>query len=375
MLAQGSAASQSWLPRWTCVARGRPPSEGCLGAFSRAGGSVASENTGKPAVIVTGGAGYIGSHAAEALGRNGFTPVVYDNLGRGFRKAVRYGPFEEGDIRDAERLKDVIARHRPVAIMHFAALAFVEESVRLPSLYFDNNVGGALTVFRTALAAGVSNIIFSSTCAVYGIPPEQPIREDTPYAPINPYGRSKLMAEEILREMAKAEGLNYVALRYFNACGALPSGEIGEEHDPEPHLIPRILMAALGQIDGIDVMGTDYPTPDGTAVRDYIHVCDLAAAHIAALRYLLDGGQSVALNVGTGQGHSVLEVLDAAKRVTGRDIPVRTKGRRPGDPPVLTADVSAVRKTLGFAAQWTDLDRIIETAWRWHSRPAASAGS
>lgn len=325
----------------------------------------------KPAVIVTGGAGYIGSHAAEALRRSGFTPVAYDNLSRGFERAVRFGPFEEGDIRDSVRLKEVIARHRPVAVMHFAALAYIEESVRLPSLYYDTNVSGALNVFRTALGAGVANVIFSSTCAVYGIPAEQPIREETPYAPINPYGRSKLMAEGILRDMSAAEGLRYVALRYFNACGALPSSEIGEEHDPEPHLIPRILMAALGQIEAIDVMGTDYPTPDGTAVRDYVHVCDLANAHVAALTYLLGGGESVALNVGTGQGHSVLEVLQAARRVTGRDIPVRSKGRRPGDPPVLTADVSEARKRLGFEAQWTDLDRTIETAWRWHSRRGA----
>ena len=325
----------------------------------------------RPAVLVTGGAGYIGCHAAEALARSGFTPVAYDNLERGSQSLVRFGPIEVGEIRDASRLRQAIERHRPVAIMHFAALALVAESVERPALYYEVNVGGALCVFRAALDAGITDVVFSSTCAVYGTPAEQPIRESTPKAPINPYGRSKLMAEEILADLAAAEGLRYIALRYFNACGAHPAAGIGELHDPEPHLIPRILMAAAGSIDAVDVMGTDYPTPDGTAIRDYVHVCDVADAHVAALRYLQGGGAPVALNLGTGRGHSVLEVLEAAKRVTGRDIPVRRAPRRPGDPPVLTADVAASRQTLGFAARWLDMDEIIRTAWAFQQTQAA----
>jgi UDP-glucose-4-epimerase GalE len=317
----------------------------------------------RPAVLVTGAAGYIGCHAAEALARRGFTPVAYDSLERGSESLVRFGPMEKGDIRDEARLRQALERHKPVAVMHFAALALVGESVERPARYYEVNVGGALRVFRAALDAGIRNIVFSSTCAVYGVPAEQPIRESTPKAPINPYGRSKLMAEQILADLAAAEGLRYVALRYFNACGAHPSGEIGELHDPEPHLIPRILMAAAGRIDAVDVMGTDYPTPDGTAIRDYVHVCDVADAHVAALRYLQAGGEAIALNLGTGRGHSVLEVLEASKRVTGRDIPVRQAPRRPGDPPVLTADVAASKQALGFAAKWLDMEEIIRTAW------------
>jgi UDP-glucose-4-epimerase GalE len=321
-------------------------------------------------VLVTGGAGYIGCHAAEALARSGFTPVAYDNLERGSASLVRFGPIEVGDIRDGARLRQAVERHRPVAIMHFAALALVAESVEYPALYHDVNVDGARCVFRAALDAGIRHIVFSSTCAVYGIPAEQPIHESTPKAPINPYGRSKLMAEEILADLATAEGLRYIALRYFNACGAHPTAEIGELHDPEPHLIPRILMAAGGSIDAVEVMGTDYPTPDGTAIRDYVHVCDVADAHVAALRYLQGGGTPIALNIGTGRGHSVLEVLAAAKRVTGRDIPVRYAPRRPGDPPVLTADVAASKQTLGFAAKWLHMDEIIRTAWTFQQKQA-----
>ena len=324
----------------------------------------------RPAVLVTGGAGYIGCHAAEALARSGFMPVAYDSLERGSASLVRFGPIEVGDIRDEARLRQAIDRHRPVAIMHFAALALVAESVEHPALYDDVNVGGARCVFRAALDAGIRQVVFSSTCAVYGIPAEQPIRESTPKAPINPYGRSKLMAEQILADLAAAEGLRYMALRYFNACGAHPAAEIGELHDPEPHLIPRILMAAGGSIEAVEIMGTDYPTPDGTAIRDYVHVCDVADAHVAALRYLQADGAPVALNIGTGRGHSVLEVLAAAKRVTGRDIPVRHAPRRPGDPPVLTADVTASKQTLGFAARWLDMDEIIRTAWAFQQKQA-----
>lgn len=318
-----------------------------------------------PRVLVTGGAGYIGSHACKALKDSGLVPVTYDNLSRGHRALVRYGPLEVGDIRDAARLDDVLARHRPTAIMHFAAFAFVGESVSEPWLYYENNFVGALTLLEAARRAGIDKFVFSSTCATYGIPERQPIAEDAPQAPINAYGRSKLMVEFALRDYAGASPLRSVMLRYFNACGADPSGEIGERHDPEPHLIPRVLMAAAGDIDAIDVFGTDYPTPDGTAVRDYIHVCDLAEAHVAALRYLQAGGSTVALNLGTGRGHSVNEVIAAAERATGRNIAVRTAPRRAGDPPTLVAEPSRAKAVLGFEPRWLDLQTIIASAWTW----------
>jgi UDP-glucose-4-epimerase GalE len=319
-------------------------------------------------VLVTGGAGYVGSHACKALKAAGFVPVTYDNLCRGHRELVQFGPLEEGDIRDAARLDDVLARHRPTAIMHFAAFAYVGESVSEPWLYYDNNFVGALTLIEAARKSGIDNFIFSSSCATYGTPERQPISEDADQSPINAYGRSKLMVEFALRDYGKACGLRSVSLRYFNACGADPAGDIGEWHDPEPHLIPRVLMAAAGEIDAIDVFGTDYPTPDGTAVRDYIHVGDLADAHVAALRYLQNGGGATALNLGTGRGHSVRDVIESAKRATGRAIPVRYGPRRDGDPPVLLADVSLSKSTLGFEAKWMDMETIIASAWKWYRR-------
>jgi UDP-glucose-4-epimerase GalE len=319
-------------------------------------------------VLVTGGAGYVGSHACKALKAAGFLPVTYDNLGRGHPELVRYGPLEVGDIRDATRLAEVLSRHEPVAVMHFAALADVAESVAKPGLYYDNNFVGALVLIEAALKADLKNFIFSSTCATYGVPERQPISEDAIQAPINPYGRSKLMVELALRDYSNASGLRSVSLRYFNACGADPSGEIGEWHDPEAHLIPRLLMAASGNIDAIDVFGTDYPTPDGTAVRDYIHVCDLADAHVAALRYLQAGGTTTAFNLGTGHGCSVREVIDAAKRVTERDFLVRSGDRRPGDPPVLVADASSAKAMLAFEAKWLNIERVIASAWKWHQQ-------
>ena len=321
-----------------------------------------------PRVLVTGGAGYIGSHACKALEAAGLLPVTYDNMSRGHRELVRFGPLEEGDIRDAKRLADVFARHKPIAVMHFAALAYVGESVAEPLLYYDNNFAGALNLIEVTRNAGIDHFIFSSTCATYGTPERQPISEVTPQEPINAYGRSKLMTEFALRDMGAARGLRSVILRYFNAGGADPSGEIGERHAPEPHLIPRVLAAAAGEIDAIDVFGTDYPTPDGTAVRDYIHVCDLASAHVAALRYLQAGGATTALNLGTGRGHSVREVIDAAKRATGREITVRYGDRRAGDPPALIADASLAKTTLGFEPVWRDMEKIISSAWKWHFR-------
>ena len=321
-------------------------------------------------ILVTGGAGYVGSHAASALGAAGFTPVTYDNLSRGHRDLVCFGPLEEGDILDEPRLVEVLTKYRPSAVMHFAALAYVGESVEAPLDYYRNNFAGALTLLGAMQKCGVARFVFSSTCAVYGTPETQPMPESLPLAPINPYGRSKLMVEQALRDASAAHGLRSVSLRYFNACGAHPSGEIGERHDPETHLIPRALMAASGGIEALDVFGTDYPTPDGTAVRDYIHVCDLADAHVAALRYLEERGDTIALNLGTGRGYSVREVIDTTARVTGKTPACHHVGRRPGDPPMLVADARAAKRVLGFEAKWTDLDAIIASAWAWYRKEA-----
>lgn len=321
-------------------------------------------------VLVTGGAGYVGSHAASALRAAGFTPVTYDNLSRGHRDLVCFGPLEEGDILDESRLVEVLNAYRPCAVMHFAALAYVGESVEAPLDYYRNNFAGALALLRAMGKCGVDRFVFSSTCAVYGTPETQPMPETLPLAPINPYGRSKLMVEQALGDISAAHGLRSVSLRYFNASGAHPSGDIGERHDPETHLIPRALMAANGEIEALEVFGADYPTPDGTAIRDYIHVCDLADAHVAALSYLENGGETTALNLGTGRGYSVREVIDAAARVTGTPPPCRYVGRRPGDPPMLVADASAAKRVLGFETKWTDLDAIIASAWAWHRKDA-----
>lgn len=319
-------------------------------------------------VLVTGGAGYVGSHAASALRAAGFVPITYDNLSRGHREFVRFGPLEVGDILDEARLVDVLKSSRPSAVMHFAAFAYVGESVEAPLDYYRNNFAGAITLLGAMQKCGVSRFIFSSTCAVYGTPEEQPMRETLPLAPINPYGRSKLMVEQALMDASAAHGLRSVSLRYFNASGAHPSGEIGERHDPETHLIPRALMAVSGKVEALEVFGTDYPTPDGTAIRDYIHVCDLADAHVAALQYLENGGETAALNLGTGRGYSVREVVDATARVTGRKPACRYVGRRPGDPPMLVADAGAAKRVLGFEAKWTDLDAIIASAWAWYGK-------
>jgi UDP-glucose-4-epimerase GalE len=324
-------------------------------------------------VIVTGGAGYVGSHACSALRAAGFTPVTYDNLSRGHRDLVRFGPLEVGDILDETRAVDVLKTYRPVAVMHFAAFAYVGESVEAPLDYYRNNFAGALTFLGAMRKCGVDRFVFSSTCAVYGTPETQPMPETLPLAPINPYGRSKLMVEQALRDASAAHGLRSVSLRYFNACGAHPAGEIGERHDPETHLIPRALMAANGDIEALDVFGTDYPTTDGTAVRDYIHVCDLADAHVSALRYLESSGETIALNLGTGSGYSVREVIDAAARVTGKTPTCRYVGRRPGDPPTLVADAAAAKRVLGFDAKWTDIDAIIASAWAWYRKDKENA--
>jgi UDP-glucose-4-epimerase GalE len=258
--------------------------------------------------------------------------------------------------------------------MHFAALAYVGESVNEPFDYYRNNFSGTLSLLGAMRKCGIARFVFSSTCAVYGTPETQPMAENIPLAPINPYGRSKLMVEQALRDASAAYGFRSVSLRYFNASGAHPSGEIGELHEPETHLIPRALMAANGKIDAIGIFGTDYPTPDGTAIRDYIHVCDLADAHVAALRYLEAGGPTVSLNLGTGRGHSVREILDSVTRVTGREPPSRIAPRRPGDPPRLVADPAAAIRTLQFAPKWTEIDGTVSSAWNWHRRRTAPTG-
>jgi len=321
-------------------------------------------------VLVTGGAGYIGSHAAKALARAGMRPVVYDNFIYGNRWAVKWGPLVEGDIRDRAALLDALSRYEIDAVMHFAAFAYVGESMAQPGRYFENNVTGSFNLLESMRLAKIRHIVFSSTCATYGTPDSVPITEETPQNPVNPYGETKLMIERALHWYGEAHGISSLALRYFNASGADPEGEIGEAHDPETHLIPLVLDAAAGTRAAIDVFGTDYPTRDGTCERDYIHVSDLADAHVQALRYLAEGGQTTAINLGTGEGHTVREVINAVESVTGRPVPRRETGRRAGDPPILVADARRAAKTLGWTPSRSDLPTIVRTAWAWHqNRP------
>ena len=316
-------------------------------------------------VLVTGGAGYIGSHAVRALAARGHQAVIYDNLSTGDPSLANGFPLVVGDIGDGRTL--AAALRGKDAVMHFAAYAYVGESVREPRKYFQNNVREALTLLNTALDSGIRAFIFSSTCATYGIPATMPIAEDTPQQPVNPYGASKLFLEHALRGYDAAYGMRSVSLRYFNAAGADENGEIGELHEPETHLIPCALQAAAGWRPEIEIFGDDYPTPDGTCIRDYIHVSDLAEAHVAALEYLQGGGRSIALNLGTGLGHSVKEVIAMVEQVTEAPLPRRVCGRRPGDPPVLVADPSRARRVLGWTAQ-RDLRQMVTSAWRWMRR-------
>lgn len=316
-------------------------------------------------ILVTGGAGYVGSHVAKALSAAGFTPVTVDNLERGHAEAVKWGPLEKVDLLDVDGLHDVFARYAPVAVLHFAAYAYVGESMTDPYRYYRNNVGGTLNLLEAMSRADCNHMVFSSTCATYGLPDAVPISEDTPQNPVNPYGQSKLMVEHILAGADTSYGLRHVALRYFNAAGADPDGEIGELHDPETHLIPLVLQTAAGTLSEISIFGDDYDTPDGTCIRDYIHVFDLATAHVLALRWLLDDNPSRYFNLGNGHGSSVLDVIKTAEKVTNRKVPYRVVGRRPGDPPILVADASRAMNDLGWAPRHGNLDTIISDAWNW----------
>ncbi len=318
-------------------------------------------------VLVVGGAGYIGSHTCLDLANKGYRPVVFDNFSNGHREFVKWGPAEEGDIRDRARLDEVLAKHKPAAILHFAALIEVGESVKDPVSFYENNVIGTLTLLSAAQAAGINAFVFSSTCATYGLPQSVPLDETHRQVPINPYGRTKYIVEQALADYDQYKSLRSVILRYFNAAGADFEGRIGEWHQPETHAIPLAIDAALGRRQGFKVFGSDYETRDGTCVRDYIHVLDLADAHVRAVEYLLKGGDSVALNLGTGTGTTVKELLGAIEDVSQRPFPVEYIGRREGDSHTLVANNDKARDVLGWVPQY-DLSQIIQSAWNWHSR-------
>ena len=318
-------------------------------------------------MLVVGGAGYIGSHTCLDLANKGFKPVVYDNFSNGHREFVKWGPAEEGDIRDRARLDEVLAKHKPAAILHFAALIEVGESVKDPVSFYENNVIGTLTLLSAAQAAGVKAFVFSSTCATYGLPQSVPLDESHRQVPINPYGRTKYIVEQALADYDQYKGLRSVILRYFNAAGADFEGRIGEWHTPETHAIPLAIDAALGRRQGFKVFGSDYDTRDGTCVRDYIHVLDLADAHVRAVEYLLNGGDSVALNLGTGTGTTVKELLGTIETVSNRPFPVEYVGRREGDSTTLVANNDKARDILGWSPQY-DLTEIIQSAWNWHAK-------
>ena len=317
------------------------------------------------AILVAGGAGYIGSHACKALKAAGYLPVTLDNLSTGYRDAVKWGPLALADIRDAEAVSEVVRAHHIKAAIHFAAFSLVGESVRDPAKYFDNNVGAANTFAAALIREGVEAFVFSSTAATYGVPTASPIPEDHPTVPINPYGASKLAFEGALRWLGEAHPFNWTALRYFNAAGADPDGEVGESHEPETHLIPNLCKAVYGTGPALTVFGQDYPTPDGTPIRDYIHVADLAEAHVLAIRRLLEGGESGVFNVGTGEGATVMQIIAAAEAAPGAGRPCRGRSRRAGDPPSLVADSSKLKAAFGWTPTHSDLETIIRTAARW----------
>ena len=317
-------------------------------------------------VLVTGGAGYIGSHACKALKAAGYVPVTYDNLSTGWQEAVRFGPFEKGDILDRQRLDEVFSRYRPVAVMHFAALSQVGESMAHPGLYWRNNAAGSLTLIEAAVAADCMNIVFSSTCATYGEHDNVVLDETTPQEPINAYGASKRAIEDMLRDFGAAHGVEAVIFRYFNVAGADPDAEVGEFHRPETHLVPVILQAIEGTRPPLTIFGTDYDTPDGTCIRDYVHVCDLADAHVLGLQWLLEGRGSRVFNLGTGHGFSVREVMNEARNVTHRAVPHGEGPRRAGDCTKLVSGSTRAQAELGWQPSRSSLPQMIADAWRWH---------
>ena len=319
-------------------------------------------------ILVTGGAGYIGSHVCKALRKAGFLPVTYDNLSMGHKSAVKWGPFFEGDLQSISNLEKAFALHHPIAVMHFAASALVAESILHPEKYYRNNVLGSLNLLEVSLKYGVKKVVFSSSCATFGLAAIIPIDESSPQCPINPYGESKLMVEKILRDFDKAHQMKSVILRYFNAAGADLEGELGENHTPETHLIPLVLQAALGYEPSLSVFGTDFTTPDGSAIRDYIHVNDLAEAHLLALQRLLKEEVSLAFNLGSGSGYSVLEVIEAVEKFTSQKLQVELKGRREGDPSILIADNQKAKKELFWTPKYSDLNTIISTGIRYYEK-------
>lgn len=317
-------------------------------------------------VLVTGGAGYIGSHACKVLRDAGFTPVTYDNLSTGWADAVKFGPFEQGDLMDRARLDDVFAQYKPVAVMHFAAFSQVGEAMREPGMYWRNNVCGSLTLIEAAVAAGCLNFVFSSTCATYGDQDGVVLDENSAQSPLNAYGASKRAIEDILTDFKASHGLESVIFRYFNVAGADPDGEVGEFHQPETHLIPLMLDAIDGKRPALTVFGTDYPTPDGTCIRDYVHVMDLVDAHVLGVKWLQDGKESRVFNLGTGKGFSVREVIDHSKSVTNREVPYELGERRPGDAVKLVSGSTRAEAELGWSPKRSTLETMIADAWRWH---------
>lgn len=318
-------------------------------------------------ILIVGGAGYIGSHVNKELNKRGYDTIVYDNLIYGHKEAVKWGMFEYGDLRDTTKLEEVFNKYDIEAVFHFAAFAYVGESVTNPSKYYNNNVAATINLLDAMVRHNVKYFVFSSTCATYGQPDKMPITEDMPQKPINPYGASKLMVERILEDYETAYGLHSVCLRYFNAAGDDPDGEIGESHTPETHIIPLILDAALGKRESIKVFGTDYDTKDGSCIRDYIHVLDLADAHIRALEYMKKENISNRFNLGTSNGTSVIEMVEAAKKITGVDFKVVYAERRPGDPAELVGDYKKANELLGWEPEYSDIETILETAWKWQS--------
>jgi len=324
---------------------------------------IAEESLKKRTVLVTGGAGYIGAHTCKALCRHGYLPVVYDNLVYGHRNFAKWGPFHKGDIQNRKKLTEILRQYEPCGVIHFAAFAYVGESVTDPGKYYQNNVVGSLSLLEAMRDSGVTNLVFSSSCAVYGNPVEVPIPETHPLNPINPYGRTKLIMENMMHDFSVAHGLHFIALRYFNAAGADPEGDVGEIHDPETHLIPLAIEAALQTRPHLTIFGNDYPTPDGTCLRDFVHVSDLAEAHVLALDYLIRGHKEDFLNLGTGKGHSVNEIVSIVEKVTSRKVPTVIGKRRPGDPPELVADNTRAKNCLGWAPKFDDPEIIIRHAF------------